>query len=64
LRQGIEQVRATLRELVSRMDEVEVDPLVAFSLIEPSEKASNLATNLSRKLRAAALPNTGTSEDL
>lgn len=64
LRQGIEQVRATLRELVSRMDEVEIDPLVAFSLIEPSEKASNLAINLSRKLRAAAIPNAGTSEDL
>jgi hypothetical protein len=56
LRQGIEQVRNILRELVSRMDEVEVDSEIAHSLITPSERAATLANNLTRKLREAASP--------
>ena len=55
LRLGIEQVRETLRELVARMDEVEVESAVAQSVIKPAEKAVSLSQALVRKLHEAAM---------
>lgn len=55
LRHGIEQVRETLRELISRMDEVEVERNLAHSVLPNAEMASKLSIALVRKLQAVSL---------
>lgn len=59
LRLGIEQVRETLRDLVARMDEVEVERDVATSVLKPAERAASLSQSLVRKLQEVAVGNFG-----
>ena len=64
LRLGIEQVRDILRDIISRMDEVDIEKALAFSVLGNAEKASNLSQSLVRKLQEAAVgftPNPVTS---
>ncbi|MBX3712075.1 MAG: hypothetical protein KF800_08965 [Lysobacter sp.] len=55
LRHGIEQVREILRELISRMDEVEVERSLAQSVLPNAEMASKLSTSLVKKIRIASI---------
>ena len=54
LRLGIEQVRETLRDLISRMAEVDVHRDLASSVLTPAEKAASLGQTLLKKLQEAA----------
>lgn len=55
LRLGIASVREVLRDLVARMDEVEVAREVAVSMVSPAEKAASLSISLLKKLQAASV---------
>ncbi|MGY0559237.1 hypothetical protein ACW7G2_00725 [Luteimonas sp. A277] len=55
LRLGIANVREVLRDLVARMDEVEVAREVAASMISPAEKTASLSISLLKKLQVASV---------
>ncbi|MBU8975491.1 hypothetical protein JI752_004995 [Lysobacter sp. MMG2] len=55
LRLGIEQVRAALRDMTSRMDETQIEREIAAALIGPASAVSSLSASLLRKLQEAAV---------
>jgi ParB-like chromosome segregation protein Spo0J len=54
LRSGISQCRETLKTLLGRLTENDVDPTLARPLVEPSMKLQSLAAALEKKLKEVA----------